>query len=45
MIPPPPPPGWLEGPVGLLRALAILLAGTLIGGGLAAIDNATRALP
>lgn len=43
--PPPSPPGWFEGPIGLLRALAIMLAGCLIGGAIAAIDNATRSLP
>lgn len=45
LVPPPPPPGWLEGPIGLLRALAIMLAGCILGGAIAAIDNATRALP
>ena len=37
--PPEPPPGWLEGPIGLLRAAGLLLVGSLIGAVAAIIQN------
>ena len=38
--PPEPPDGWLDGPLGVLRAAAILLGAALIGLAIGGIDAA-----
>lgn len=40
--PPEPPDGWLDGPLGVLRAAAILLAAALLGLTIGGIDAALR---
>ncbi len=40
--PPDPPDGWLDGPLGVLRAAAILLGAALIGLAIGGIDAAIR---
>lgn len=42
MQPPEPPDGWLDGPLGVLRAAAILLAAAVIGLAIGGITAALR---
>ncbi|HMO74535.1 MAG TPA: hypothetical protein PKD99_02465 [Sphingopyxis sp.] len=42
IVSPDPEPGWLDGPIGALRAAAILIGAALLGLAIGAIDSALR---